>query len=79
MLLQSIQIYQEEKHFHEIGHDEQDKYVWTTNQDIDNQDERYYILEKHKELTKNLTCEHCMDEEKENIDTQSTKKRIIRI
>jgi hypothetical protein len=70
VLLPSVQFYQEEKYFHEIGHDEQDKFVWTTNQNIDNRDERYYILEKHKELTKNLTCEHCMDEEKENIDTR---------
>ena len=36
VLLQSIQFYQEEKHFHEIGHDVQDKFVWMTNQDIDN-------------------------------------------
>jgi hypothetical protein len=70
VLLPSVQFYQEEKYFHEIEHDEQDKFVWTTNQNIDNRDERYYILEKHKELTENLTCEHCMDEEKENIDTR---------
>jgi hypothetical protein len=70
VLLPSVQFYQEEKYFHEIRHDEQDKFVWMTNQNIDNRDERYYILEKHKELTENLTCEHCMDEEKENIDTR---------
>jgi len=46
--LQPIQIYQEEKHVHETGHDEQDKYVWMISQDIDNLNESYYILEKHK-------------------------------
>ena len=50
MGLQSVQIYQEEKHVHEIGHDEQDKYVWMTSQDIDNLNESYYILEKHKQI-----------------------------
>ena len=70
MLLPSVQFYQEEKYFHEIGHDEQDKYVWMTNQDIDNLDERYYILEKHKEMTESLTCRHYMDEAKKNKDTQ---------
>ena len=50
--LQSVQNYQEEKHFHETGHDEQDKYVWMTNQDIDNLNESYYILEKHKQEQK---------------------------
>jgi hypothetical protein len=70
VLLQSVQFYQEEKHFHETGHDEQDKFVWMTNQDIDNRHARYYILEKHKEWTESLTCEHCMDEEKESRDTR---------
>jgi hypothetical protein len=50
--LQSVQNYQEEKHFHETRHDEQDKYVWMTNQDIDNLNESYYILEKHKQEQK---------------------------
>jgi hypothetical protein len=50
--LQSVQNYQEEKYFHETGHDEQDKYVWMTNQDIDNLNESYYILEKHKQEQK---------------------------
>jgi hypothetical protein len=68
--LQSVQIYQEEKHFHKTGHDKQDKYVWTINQDIDNLNERYYILEKHKGMNENLTYEHCMGEEKENRDTR---------
>ena len=70
MLLQSVQFYQEEKQFHEIGHDMQDKFVWMTNQDIDNRHTRYYILEKHKEWIKNLICEHCMEEEKESRDTR---------
>jgi len=68
--LQSVQIYQEKKHFHKTGHDKQDKYVWTINQDIDNLNERYYILEKHKGMNENLTYEHCMGEEKENRDTR---------
>ena len=47
-ILQSIQTCQKEKYFHETEHDEQDKYVWMTNQDINNLNESYYILEKHK-------------------------------
>ena len=70
MLLQSVQFYQKEKQFHETGHDVQDKFVWMTNQDIDNRHARYYILGKHKEWTENLICEHCMDKEKENRDTR---------
>jgi hypothetical protein len=52
MELQSVQTYQEEKYFHETGHDKQDKYVWMTNQDTDNLHESYYILEKHKRMKK---------------------------
>jgi hypothetical protein len=67
--LQSVQIYQEEKHVHKTGHDEQDKYIWMSSQDIDNLNESYYILEKHKQMNENLTYEYCMDEGMENKDT----------
>jgi hypothetical protein len=69
MELQSVQTYQEEKYFHETGHDKQDKYVWMTNQDTDNLHESYYILEKHKRMKKNLTYGHCMDEGMGSKDT----------
>jgi len=46
-----------------------------TSQDIDNLNESYYILEKHKQANKNLTYEHCMDEGIENKDTQKYKEK----
>ena len=74
MLLQYVQFYQEEKQFHEIGHDVQDKFILMTNQDNDNRHARYYIQERHKMWTENLICEHCMDEEKESRDTRKDEE-----
>jgi hypothetical protein len=73
--LQFVQIYQEEKHVHETGHDEQDKYVWMSSQDIDNLNESYYILEKHKQMNENLTYEYCMDGGMENKETQMFEEK----
>jgi hypothetical protein len=67
--LQSVQICQEEKLFHETKHYKQDKYDLTINQHIDILNESCYILERYKEMSKNLTYKHCMDEEMENRDT----------
>jgi hypothetical protein len=73
--LQYVQSYQEEKHFHETKHDEQDKYVWMTNQYINNLYESYYILEKHEQTNKNLTYEHCMDKGMGSRDTQKYEEK----
>jgi hypothetical protein len=67
--LQFVQTCQKEKHFHETTHNEQDKYVWTTNQDINNLNKSYYILEKHKQTSENPTYKHCMDEGMGSRDT----------
>jgi flagellar motility protein MotE (MotC chaperone) len=66
----SVQTCQRETQFHETEHDEQYKDDLTTNQDIDNLNESFYNLEKHKEKSGNLTYEHYMDEVAESRDTR---------
>jgi len=46
-------------------------------QDIDNLNESYYILEKHKKTNQNLTYEHCMDEGMGSRDTQKYEEKMI--
>jgi flagellar motility protein MotE (MotC chaperone) len=71
--LHYVQTCQKKRYFHETEHDEQYKDDLTSNQDIDNLNESCYNLEKHKEKSKNLTYDHCMDEVVESRDTQKYK------
>jgi hypothetical protein len=61
--------------FYETGHDEQDKYIWMISQGIDNLNESYYILEKHKKTNQNLTYEHCMDKGMGSRETQRYEEK----
>jgi hypothetical protein len=46
-----------------------------TSQDIDNLNESYYILEKHKQMNENLTYKHCMDGGMETKDAQTYEEK----
>jgi hypothetical protein len=65
-----VQTSQKERQFHENEHDERYKYYEILNQDNDNQDGMSYSLKTHKEKTRNLICEHDMDAQRGNKDTQ---------
>ena len=68
--VQSVQIYQMEKHVHENGHDGRYTCDEIQCQNINNQGERNCRQKTHKEKTENLIYEHDMDIKMENKDTQ---------
>ena len=68
--VQSVQIYQTEKHVYENGHDERYTCDEMQCQNIDNQGERNCSQKTHKEKTENLIYDYYMDTKKENIDIQ---------
>ena len=68
--VQSVQIYQTEKHFHENEHDGRYTCDEIQYQNIDNQGERDCSQKIYKEKTENLIYEHDMDVKMGNKDTQ---------
>ena len=46
--------------------------------DINNLNESYYILERHKQTNKNLTYKYCMDREMESRDIQTYEEKHIK-
>ena len=72
--MQSVQIYQTEKHVHENGHDGRYTCDEIQCQNIDNQGERNYSQKTHKEKTENPIYYYYRDAKKENIDIQKYVK-----
>ena len=72
--VQSVQIYQTEKHFHENEHDERYTCDEIQYQNIDNQGERDCSQKIYKEKTENLICDYYRDARKENINIQKYVK-----
>ena len=70
----AVQNSQKERYFYKNEHDGRHKYDEMLNQDNDNQDEMSYILRTHMENNRNPICEHGMDPERENKDTQKYAK-----
>ena len=73
--VQSVQIYQTEKHVHENGHDGRYTCDEIQCQNIDNQGERNCSQKTHKEKTENPIYDYYRDAKKENIDNQKYVKK----